>query len=101
MSDFKVTTKDSSLNLSKEELFKTILQTVFQDKDNEKLKYSDEYASAILSILNANVNQEFYNISLKQLTSIAFMAGYYYKVFLTNNDVAITTTIRTSEERSS
>ena len=97
MSDFKVTTKDSSLNLSKEELFKTILQTVFQDKDNQNLIHSDKYAEAILSTLGATTSRDFYDVSLKQLTSIAFMAGYYYKVFLTNNDVAITTT----EERSS
>jgi hypothetical protein len=101
VSDFKITTKDSSINLSKEELFKTILKTVFEDKDNKNLQFSDEYAETILAALGATTNKEFYNISLKQLSAIAFMAGYYYKVFLTKNDVSITTKPGTTEEGSS
>ena len=89
MSDFKIVTKDSSINLTKEELFKTILKTVFEDKDNQSLRFSDEYAEAILATLGADSNKEFYNISLKQLTAIAFMAGYYYKLFLSKNNVTI------------
>ena len=64
MSDFKITTKDSSINLSKEELFKTILKTVFEDKDNKNLQFSDEYAETILAALGATTNKEFYNIAI-------------------------------------
>jgi len=99
VSDFKITTKDSSINISKEELLKTILKTVFEDKDNQSLRFSDDYAETILSLLGAQTNKDFYNISLKQLSAICFMAGYYYKVFLTKNDVTITTPDRATEER--
>lgn len=101
MSDFKINTKDSSLNLTKEELLKTILKAVFEDKDNQNLRFADDYAETILSLLGAQTNKDFYNISLKQLSSIAFMAGYFYKVFLIKNNVTITTPTGTTEERSS
>jgi len=100
VSDFKITNKDSSINITKEELFKNILTTVFKDKDNENLRHSDEYAEAILEALGINTNKDFFNITLKQMTAISFMAGYYYKVFLTKNNVTITTAPKPSKEGS-
>jgi hypothetical protein len=100
VSDFKVETKDSVIKLTKEELFKTILETVYQDKDDKVLENVDEYAETILHILGATTNKDFYNISLKQLSSILFMAGYYYKVFLSKNNVSIATNSRNPEEGS-
>jgi hypothetical protein len=98
VSDFKVITKDSSISLTKEELFRTILESVYQDKDNQSLRYAEEYSEVILSILGATTNKEFYNLSFKQLATISFMSGYYYKLFLSKNNVTIID--RDSEEGS-
>ena len=66
-------------------MFQLILKQCFLSSENPHLLNTDDFIETItkaidLDLLKANLNQLF---------SIYFMAGYYYKVFLNQNEVTI------------
>ena len=71
--------------MSSEELFQTILKQCFLDEDNENLQSLDTFIEIITKI----VKTDLLKANLTQLFSIYFMAGYYYKIFLNQNEVTI------------
>lgn len=82
---FEIKTKEGKLNMSSEELFQTILKQCFLDEDNENLQSLDTFIEIITKI----VKTDLLKANLTQLFSIYFMAGYYYKIFLNQNEVTI------------
>lgn len=82
---FEIKTKEGILNMSSDELFQTILKQCFLDENNKNLQNIDDYIKVITKIVKTNLLEA----NLTQLLSIYFMAGYYYKVFLNQNEVTI------------
>ena len=82
---FEVKTKEGKLNMSSEELFQTILKQCFADEHNVNLQNIDTFIEVITKI----VKTDLLKANLSQLFSIYFMAGYYYKIFLNQNEVTI------------
>ena len=82
---FEIKTKEGTLNMSSNELFQTILKQCFVDENNKNLQNIDDYIKVITKIVKTNLLEA----NLTQLLSIYFMAGYYYKVFLNQNEVTI------------
>jgi hypothetical protein len=82
---FEIKTKEGLLNMSSEQLFQTILKQCFADQENENLQHIDDYIQVITKTVKSNLLEA----NLSQLFSIYFMAGYYYKVFLNQNEVTI------------
>ena len=82
---FEIKTKEGTLNMSSDELFQTILKQCFVDQANENLQNIDDYIKVITKIVKTNLLEA----NLTQILSIYFMAGYYYKVFLNQNEVTI------------
>ena len=82
---FEIKTKEGTLNMSSDELFQTILKQCFVDENNKNLQNIDDYIKVITKIVKTNLLEA----NLAQLLSIYFMAGYYYKVFLNQNEVTI------------
>lgn len=82
---FEIKTKEGILNMSSDELFQTILKQCFVDENNKNLQNIDDYIKVITKIVKTNLLEA----NLTQLLSIYFMAGYYYKVFLNQNEVTI------------
>lgn len=93
---FKVKSKDGSVALTKEQLLQTLLQKVTETrkKDIEILaKTIAEYLEVKGMLKTTNTIQ---------LLTLAFGAGYYYKVFLSKNEVEIDASdSETSDESSS
>ena len=71
--------------MSSNELFQTILKQCFVDENNKNLQNIDDYIKVITKIVKTNLLEA----NLTQLLSRYFMAGYYYKVFLNQNEVTI------------
>lgn len=82
---FEIKTKEGTLNMSSDELFQTILKQCFVDESNKNLQNVDDYIKVITKIVKTNLLEA----NLTQILSIYFMAGYYYKVFLNQNEVTI------------
>jgi len=85
---FKITTSDSELNLTLHDLFVQILSQAFQDFENNKNYDSDLIVEQINKILSSKEDL-LLNSSNKQIYSIYFLAGYYYKIFMNKNNVTI------------
>lgn len=85
---FKITTSDSELNLTLHDLFVQILSQAFQDFENNKNYDSDLIVEEINKILSSKEDL-LLNSSNKQIYSIYFLAGYYYKIFMNKNNVTI------------
>lgn len=82
--------KEQNLNLTQDELFTQILAQAFKEKENEKTSDVEEFVSSINKLLTKlNSNNTNLDITLRQLHSIYFLCGYYYKVFLSKNNVKI------------
>ena len=71
--------------MSSDQLFQTILKQCFVDHENDNLQDVEEYIKVITKTVKTNLLEA----NLSQLFSIYFMAGYYYKVFLNQNEVTI------------
>lgn len=71
--------------MSSDQLFQTILKQCFVDHENDNLQNVEEYVKVITKIVKTNLLEA----NLSQLFSIYFMAGYYYKVFLNQNEVTV------------
>jgi hypothetical protein len=83
---FKVKTKETSLNVSLDDVFETIFSKIFLDiEKNQNIKNVDEYIE--------HINKKLSSLSLdttnRKIYSIYFLSGYYYKLFLEKNDVTI------------
>ena len=85
---FKIITSDSEVNLTAHDLFVQILNQAFQDFENNKNYDSDLIVKEINKILSSKEDL-LLNSSNKQMYSIYFLAGYYYKIFMTKNNVII------------
>lgn len=82
---FEIKTKEGKIKMSSEQLFQTILKQCFVDHENDNLQNVEEYIKVITKTVKTNLLEA----NLSQLFSIYFMAGYYYKVFLNQNEVTI------------
>tara|TARA_B100001059_G_scaffold134263_1_gene134500 strand:+ start:8306 stop:8581 length:276 start_codon:yes stop_codon:yes gene_type:complete len=82
---FEIKTEEGSLNVTTEELFQLILKQCFVEEHNENLKDIDAFIKVITKTVKTNLLEA----NLTQLFSIYFMAGYYYKIFLNQNEVII------------
>jgi hypothetical protein len=82
---FEIKTKEGKINMSSDQLFQTILKQCFVDHQNDNLQNVKNYIEVITKIVKTNLLEA----NLSQLLSIYFMAGYYYKVFLNQNEVTI------------
>ncbi|MBC8227759.1 MAG: hypothetical protein H8E74_11625 [Gammaproteobacteria bacterium] len=85
---FQIKSKGKLLKVSIETVFSTIFKKAFVDNDkNENL----EMLSAYIEFLHKKINTPSLDMSSRQLYSVYFLAGYYYKIFLNQNDVKIIT----------
>ena len=85
---FKIKSKNQTINLNEEQLFTQILTQVFKEKENTKLASAEDYVFTIEKILSAlNSNKSNIDTTFRQLYTIYFLCGYYYKVFTTKNNV--------------
>ncbi len=82
---FEIKTEEGPLNVTTEELFQLILKQCFVEEHNENLKDIDAFIKVITKTVKTNLLEA----NLTQLFSIYFMAGYYYKIFLNQNEVII------------
>ena len=85
---FKITTSESEVNLTAHDLFVQILNQAFQDFDNNDNYDTDLIVEEINKILSSKEDL-LLNSSNKQIYSIYFLAGYYYKIFMNKNNVTI------------
>ncbi|MAH45919.1 hypothetical protein CMI37_08810 [Candidatus Pacearchaeota archaeon] len=79
---FKIDTKGEEVNISNTELFHLILKQCFLNEDNPHLHNIDNY----VEIITETLKKDLLKANLNQMFSVFFMAGYYYKVFLNNNN---------------
>ena len=82
---FDIKTEEGTLSVTVEELFQLILKQCFVEEHNENLKDIDAFIKVITKTVKTNLLEA----NLTQLFSIYFMAGYYYKIFLNQNEVKI------------
>ena len=85
---FKVKTKDTDLNISAHDLFIQILNQAFEDFDSKENINTDFFVEEINKIL-LSTNNVLLESSNKQIYSIYFLAGFYYKIFMNKNNVTI------------
>lgn len=85
---FKIITDDTEVNLSAHDLFVQILNQAFEDFDSNKNASTDKLVEEINKILLATDNIVL-DSSNRQIYSIYFLAGYYYKIFMNKNNVTI------------
>lgn len=80
---FKVKTTKETVALSKEQLLQVLIEKVTSTpkKDHEVL------ADTIANLLETNGVLK--SSSILQIIVLAFSAGYYYRVFLSKNDVTM------------
>lgn len=80
---FRIKTSNETVSLTKEQLLQTLIQKVtdVRKADHEVL------AKTIADYLE--VNGSLKNTTALQLLTIAFSAGYFYRVFLSKNDVTV------------
>ncbi len=87
---FKISSEEQTISLDQEQLFTQILTQAFKEKQNEKLLNVEEYISTIERMLVAlNTSSSNLDVTFKQIYTIYFLCGYYYKVFMTNNNVEL------------
>ncbi len=86
---FKIeSSENETVSLTEEQLFTQILAQAFKDKENNISTNVDNYVSTINSIIT-KLNQSNLDVTFKQIYTIYFLSGYYYKVFLNKNNVKI------------
>ena len=83
---FKVKTENEELSLTQEQLFTQILAQAFKQYEEETL--IEDHVSKINNLLN-KLNENNLDVTMKQIYSIYFLCGYFYKIFLTKNNVEI------------
>lgn len=84
---FKIkSSENETISLTEEQLFTQILAQAFKDKDTST--NVEDYVSTINSLIT-KLNQSNLDITFKQIYTIYFLSGYYYKVFLSKNNVEI------------
>ena len=86
---FKISSsKGEDIILSPDQLIKDLIAKAYISEGNEKLIPIDSLSN---SLFNSLKNDEIVdNITFKQLISLSLTVGYYYRVFLNNNNVNIT-----------
>lgn len=84
---FKIKTSEAEVNLSTQDLFVQILNQAFADYEDNKNTTTDTFVEEINKILDKhNVILDSTN---RQIYSIYFLAGYYYKIFMNKNNVTV------------
>jgi hypothetical protein len=84
---FKIKTPEAEVNLSAQDLFVQILNQAFADYEDDKNTNTDTFVEQINKILDKhNVILDSTN---RQIYSIYFLAGYYYKIFINKNNVTV------------
>jgi ABC-type amino acid transport substrate-binding protein len=84
---FKIkSSENETISLTEEQLFTQILAQAFKDKNTST--NVEDYISTINSLIT-KLNQSNLDITFKQIYTIYFLSGYYYKVFLSKNNVEI------------
>lgn len=80
---FKIKANGETTSLSKEQLLQVLVQKVI---DNNKQDHK-QLAIAVANYLE--VSGTLKTVNILQLITLAFSIGYYYKVFLSKNNVEI------------
>lgn len=88
---FKIKTLDSEVSITPEDLLIQILNQVFEDFESERSEQANNLVTAINKILSLKEDILLESTN-RQLYLIYFLTGYYYKIFLTKNNVTIETT---------
>jgi len=88
---FKIKTSDSELSITSEDLLIQILNQVFEDFESQKSEQTSILVTNINKILSLKEDL-LLDSTNRQLYLIYFLTGYYYKIFLTKNNVTIQTT---------
>jgi len=88
---FKITSGNQTLILSEEDLFTQVLgQALKEQEEKNKIDDVEKYVSFIETILmNLNPNKNNLDVTFRQIFTIYFLCGYYYKIFLSKNNVEI------------
>lgn len=80
---FRIQSKDEVVNLTEKQLLQTLIEKVTENrkKDHEFLAKAIANHLELIGALKTS--------SITQLIALAFSAGYYYKVFLSKNNVTV------------
>jgi len=92
---FKVKTREREVELTASELMNLLSQKIARGEPKEDWF---EVLSAFLKMLQAN--EILHTVSIQELGTMLFSLGYYYRVFLTKNEVEIETSNPTSNTES-
>jgi len=85
---FKISTPEGELNLTSHDLFVQILNKAFEDFETNTNFDTDHIIEELNKILASNKDM-LLDSTNKQIYSLYFLAGYYYKIFITKNNVTI------------
>ena len=88
---FKVKTSDAEVSVTSEDLLIQILNQVFEEFESKKTEEANTLITNINKILSLK-EDTLLDSTNRQLYLIYFLTGYYYKIFLTKNNVTIETT---------
>ena len=89
MTVFKITSDSAEINITSQDLFSQILNQAFSELEtNEKIQNVEDYVSIIDSLIS-NLNENKLNITFNQIYSLYFLSGYFYKVFMSKNNVQL------------
>ena len=82
---FTVESNDEAINLSVNELLELLLKKAFlvSTEDTQLQQQIDQF----ILLLNDKLSENHLDLTNKQIYSIYFMIGYYFKVFLEKNKV--------------
>lgn len=79
---YEVTKDNNTFILSKEKLVEQLLKPILDNRDEKIIKHS-------LELVEVFISKEMIKGRIIDMLSIAFMLGYYYKSFLSKNNVEI------------
>lgn len=89
MVKYKINPKDSSsYNISQDQLADFLLAYMNDNFDNPNLDSLDDLVKTVSKKL-ISLDKSYFDTTQNQLFSIYFLTGYYYKLFLTKNNVEI------------
>lgn len=86
--NFLIKSEDKEIVLTSSDLFIQILNQAFEDFETNKNFDTELFVEEINKIMTSDKNF-LLNSSNKQIYSIYFLAGYYYKIFINKNNVTI------------
>ena len=89
MIKYKINPKNSdSYNISQDQLADFLLAYMNDNFDNPNLESLDDLVKIVSKKL-ISLDKSYFDTTQNQLFSIYFLVGYYYKLFLTKNNVQV------------